>query len=72
MKTHIENKKEARNMGVADLILLCKQLAQSQGFYGRLLRQLQEADDDALNEIDKTMLKHKFKDTLDVVLWLEG
>jgi hypothetical protein len=59
-------------MGVKDLIELCKQLSKSQGFYGRLLRQLQEADDDTLNEINKTMLKHNFKDTLDIVLWVEG
>lgn len=56
-------------MGVLDLIALCKQL--SQGFYGRLLRQLQEADDNTLNEIDETMRKHNFKDTLDIILWLE-
>lgn len=41
-------------------------LACSQGFYGRLLRQLHE-DEEAMN----ALLEQDFRTSLDMVLWLE-
>ena len=43
------------------------QLAQSQGFYGRLYKQLQN-DSMAL----EMLLENDFKDAVDMVLWLES
>jgi hypothetical protein len=43
-----------------------KELAQSQGFYGRLYKQLQN-DSMAL----EMLLENDFKDAVDMVLWLE-
>jgi hypothetical protein len=44
-----------------------KQLAQSQGFYGRLLKEL-ENNTTAL----EMLLENDFKDAVDMVLWLEN
>ena len=52
-----------------------KTLAPSQGFYGRLLAQveeLKEEDPVAYEELTEEMNKQNFTDTLDVVLFLEG
>lgn len=44
-----------------------KQLAQSQGFYGRLLKELEN------NAIAMEMLlENDFKDAVDMALWLEN
>ena len=59
-------------MRVNDLIELCKKLAGSQGFYGRLLRDLNEMDEDALAEIDEAMQGANLSDELDIIMWLEG
>ena len=53
-----------------DILNEIKSLAKSQGFYGRLYRELMENEDykeDFKTEIEK----QKFKDTLDFILWLE-
>lgn len=43
-----------------------KQLAYSQGFYGRLLEQLED-NEEALKEL----CQQDFKDAVDMVLWIE-
>ena len=59
-------------MRVDDLIRVCKDLAKSQGFYGRLLAQLEEMDEQDLSDIDSAMQSANLKDDLDIILWLEG
>lgn len=59
-------------MRVDDLIKLCKKLAPSQGFYGRLLRRLEEADEITLADLDSTMQSLNLKDEMDIIMWLEG
>lgn len=59
-------------MRVDDLIKLCKKLAPSQGFYGRLLKQLEEMDEQELSDIDTVMQGLNLKDELDIIMWLEG
>ena len=52
-----------------------KTLAPSQGFYGRLLAQveeLKEEDPVAYERLTEEMNKQNFTDTLDVVLFLES
>ena len=46
-----------------------KSLASSQGFYSRLARQIDEFDDDTIENIKNDL--PIFKDTLDVILFLE-
>ena len=43
----------------------------SQGFYSRLYRTINELDEDGFDELSNTLEKQNFKDTLDVVFWLE-
>ena len=53
-------------MNAQQIIDAVAMLATSQGFYGRLLRQLKE-NEEALNYL----VSQNFKDTLDMVLFLE-
>ena len=59
-------------MGVKDLFDLCRKLAPSQGFYGRLLAQLEEMDENDLDLVDQDMKEANLKDELDIIMWLEG
>ena len=59
-------------MRVDDLIKLCKKLAPSQGFYERLLEELENMDEQDLSDIDSAMQSANLKDDLDIILWLEG
>ena len=59
-------------MRVDDLIKLCKKLAPSQGFYGRLLKKLENMDEQDLSDIDSAMQSANLKDDLDIIMWLEG
>ena len=47
-----------------------RMLARSQGFYGRLYEFLTSGTDEAENMLQE-MEAQNFKDTLDMVLWLE-
>lgn len=47
-----------------------RQLAASQGFYGRLYDVLTSGSDEAEACLD-TMVKQNFSDTVDMVIWLE-
>lgn len=46
-------------------------LMSSQGFYGRLYHAVNELDEDGLYELEVQIAQQNFRDTLDVVLWLE-
>jgi hypothetical protein len=46
-------------------------LMNSQGLYGRLYRSINELDDDRYEQFFELISKQNFKDSLDVVLWLE-
>lgn len=52
-----------------------KTLAPSQGFYGRLLAQVEELKDEdpvAYEKLTEEMNKQNFTDTLDVIFFLES
>lgn len=52
-----------------------KTLAPSQGFYGRLLAQVEELKEEspvAYKELTEEMNKQNFTDTLDVIFFLES
>lgn len=46
-------------------------LMDSQGFYSRLYKAVNEMDDDGYSALFVELEKQHFNDTLDVVLWLE-
>lgn len=52
-------------MNRSEIKSVIQSLARSQGMYGRLLRQITPEGYDYLEE-------QKFKDPVDLVLWLEG
>ncbi len=46
-------------------------LMNSQGFYGRLYRKVNEMDDESYNSLYDQLAQQDFKDSLDVIFWLE-
>lgn len=58
-------------LGFEDLYELCCELSHSQGFYGRLLSDLQELDEDEIAELDEKIKEQNFTNKLDLILWLE-
>lgn len=59
-------------MGIIDLIELCKTLSKSQGSYGRMLESVLELDTDKYNELDTLIKSKNFKNSLDLIMWIEG
>lgn len=49
-----------------------KELSRSQGFYGRLYRDIMELEEEQLEELKKTLEAQKFTDSLDLIMYLEG
>ena len=43
----------------------------SQGFYSRLCRDINEMDKESFIELGKAIIKQKFNTSLDVIFWLE-
>ena len=54
-----------------DILDAIRTLARSQGFYGRLLTAIYEADDDARDEFLGTLEDQHFNDVVDLVMFLE-
>lgn len=50
-----------------EILNIIKSLAQNQGFYGRLLEQIQD-NEEALEYLEQ----QNFKDSVDLILFLEG
>ena len=59
-------------MRIDDLFRLCEKLQYSQGFYGRLLRELNNMDEIELADLDLAIQQADLKDELDLILWLES
>lgn len=61
-------------MRIAEILDVIKQLAMSQGFYGRLYRSIEELaenDPDTYDEFVAELENQNFKDSLDVVFYFE-
>jgi len=61
-------------MDRADILNVFAELAQSQGFYGRLLRDLmdmRECDPDTYEEVMTNLEEQHFHDALDLILYIE-
>lgn len=54
------------------LLALAKTLSSSQGFYGRLLRDLLEMDDETRQQVNDEMTQAGLTDDLSIILWLES
>lgn len=55
-----------------EMIDIITELSYSQGFYGRLLRDINELDDEKLDEVKTIWENKKFTDNLDFIMWLEN
>lgn len=55
-----------------DCLDAIKQLARSQGSYGRMLEQIKQMDDESREELLDTFAAQEFDAPVDMVMWLEG
>lgn len=54
-----------------DFIKLIKELSKSQGLYGRILREINELNEEELEKLKTAINKKHFKDNIDIILWIE-
>lgn len=59
-------------LSLEDVIRLITTLSHSQGFYGRLLRDINEMDEEGIEKLRKVIEEKKFKDNIEFILWIEG
>lgn len=55
-----------------EILATIKDLAKSQGLYGRLLSDLQNMPQDLYNTMMENLEAQNFKDSVDLVLYIEG
>ena len=55
-----------------EILAKIKDLAQSQGMYGRLLSDLQNMPQEMYNTVMENLEAQNFKDSVDLVLYIEG
>ena len=58
-------------MKAKDVINVIEELSYSQGFYGRLLRDIKNLNANDFREFCRVMEEQNFRDSLDVVLFFE-
>ena len=49
-----------------------RSLARSQGFYGRLLEQIDSVDEETRETFLSDLESRNFRDVVDLVMWIEG
>lgn len=49
-----------------------RSLARSQGFYGRLLEQIDSVDEETRDAFLTDLENRNFRDVVDLVMWIEG
>lgn len=59
-------------MSAKDVIEVIRELSYSQGFYGRLLRDIKSLNADDFREFCRVMEQQNFTDSLDVVMFFEA
>ena len=72
MNENVKKLMQHENKSVRLYIQTIYDLRNSQGFYSRIYGALCDTDKDTIDELIKVLCKEDFKDTLDVVMWLEG
>ena len=55
-----------------EIMKTIRSLASSQGFYGRLYRSLMKLSKEEFNKVMTELEKQNFKDSLDLVMFIEG
>ena len=72
MNENVKKLMQHENKSVRLYVQTIYDLRNSQGFYSRIYDALCETDEHMIDELIKVLCKEDFKDTLDVVMWLEG
>ena len=54
-----------------EILTTFESLSMSQGLYGRILRAIHEMDDEEIEELKDYMEAQSFKDTLELVMFIE-
>ena len=72
MNENVKKLMQHENQSVRLYIQTIYDLRNSQGFYSRIYDALCDTDKDTIDELIKVLCKEDFKDTLDVIMWLEG
>ena len=67
----IEARKNPNGMNAVQVIEVIKDLAKSQGFYDRLLREIKGFNAIQMREFIKVVEEQNFKDAVDVVMYFE-
>lgn len=71
----VKAKDEVKGLNIEEVVEVVEMLADSQGFYGRLLEEILYIEENEPNkyEVFKTIIeKQEFKDPVDVALFFEG
>ena len=68
---NISKGKKVNIMKAKDVINVIEELSYSQGFYGRLLRDIKGLNAEDFREFCRVMEEQNFRDSLDVVLFFE-
>lgn len=67
------NKKETEKyLDRNDIMTMFKSLARSQGFYGRLIYAINDADEGSREEFWQNLESKKFTDIVDVIIYIES
>ena len=66
-----KKRKVVNIMTAKDVINVIEELSYSQGFYGRLLRNIKNLNANDFREFCRVMEEQNFQDSLDVVLFFE-
>ena len=68
----MENKKETEKyLDRNDIMSLFSSLARNQGFYGRLVRAINDADEEAREKFWQNLESKKFTNEMDVIIFIE-
>lgn len=68
----MENKKETEKyLDRNDIMSLFSSLARSQGFYGRLVRVINDANEEAREKFWQNLESKKFTNEMDVIIFIE-
>jgi len=59
-------------MKYPEIIELIKRLAQSQGSYGRMLRSIEELDEEDTNKLIEVLEAQNFQAPIDFIMWVES
>ena len=71
-KSYLEVLRASKNVSESTFADTIVSLARSQGFYGRLIRDIESLDKESFAQLRQELRAQGFAKAIDVVLWLES